>query len=554
MISQKALEKKIETGKQCISHMKNQSLHGFKENENLLLKLLDENKDTVYGKKYDFKSIKSAKEYMAKVPLTVYEDYEEYIQDIIDGKENPLSVREVTHFAKSSGSAGNPKKVPMCLEATEMFTDYTLNVCFAAMNEDLGALRKKSRGVSLANIQFEYINGISYGPISGKVREKYKEVEHYIYTSPTIATYPTEDMDTKYLHLRYALMEEDLSFMTCSFLNLAVDTMRYLEHHWKIFVNDIATGTIDENIKISPEYRKELEKDLKPMPNRAMDIKEEFEKGFQGILPRIWRNFQFVYGIGDGGFRVYKEKMEKYLGSVKLHLGIYSASEGIFATHLKPESHEMALILDSAFYEFIDVEDETETPITLNEVKNGRDYELVITNLSGFYRYRIKDVVRVTGFMGECPLIRFLYRKNQMVDMAGEKTNDDAMNTAISIFCKKSGFDLVEYSLYADYNHEPGRYIVFVEGENFRGEKNICSMARMLDEELSLANPSYGDKLKRKILSPLKLYFLREDSFGVYRQLMIAKGAAVTQLKPVRVIDNPFREKFFFSMIDETPF
>ena len=35
-----------------------------------------------------------------------------------------------------------------------------------------------------------------------------------------------------------------------------------------------------------------------------------------------------------------------------------------------------------------------------HEATIGRDYELVITNLGGLYRYRIGDVVRVAGFHG----------------------------------------------------------------------------------------------------------------------------------------------------------
>lgn len=551
-ITETALLRKIERGKTVLSHMKELSKNAMESNEKLLLKILEENKDTEYGKKFGFGEIKNAKEYVEKVPLTIYDDYESYIDDMVKGKGNALSVREVVHFAQSSGSAGNPKKVPMCLEALEMFTDYTLNLCFGVMDKHLGQSWKKTRGVSLASIQFQTLeNGTSYGAVSGKVREKYRDVEHYVYTSPLLATYPQGDIDTKYLHLRFALMEEDLSFMTCSFLNSAVDFIKYLERNWRILVDDISLGRIDENIKIPHDQREKLMENIVPMPERANRLKAEFEKGFDGIITRIWPDFKFIYGIGGGGFRVYAEKMRHYLGSAQLHLSIYSASEGIFATHIAPETDEMIMILDSAFCEFIDVEDESETPVTLDKVQVGHDYEFVLTNLSGFYRYRIKDVIRVTGFFGTCPTIKFLYRQNQMLSMAGEKTNDDCMNTTISKFCKKADFDLVEYSMYGDYDHSPGRYIVFIEGENFRNGKNLEEMQKLLEEELSQNNPSYGDKIKKGILAPLKLNFLRENTYAVYRQLMIAKGASVNQLKPVRMIDNPFREKYFFSMIEE---
>jgi hypothetical protein len=34
----------------------------------------------------------------------------------------------------------------------------------------------------------------------------------------------------------------------------------------------------------------------------------------------------------------------------------------------------------------------------------------VLTNVSGLYRYRLGDVVRVTDFENQCPVVEFLYR------------------------------------------------------------------------------------------------------------------------------------------------
>ncbi len=72
-------------------------------------------------------------------------------------------------------------------------------------------------------------------------------------------------------------------------------------------------------------------------------------------------------------------------------------------------------------------------------LEEGEDYEIIITNLSGLYRYRIKDVVRVTGYYNECPMIQFVYRKSQMLSIAGEKTNEKAVSWAIEQFMKDTG-------------------------------------------------------------------------------------------------------------------
>lgn len=40
----------------------------------------------------------------------------------------------------------------------------------------------------------------------------------------------------------------------------------------------------------------------------------------------------------------------------------------------------------------------------------GGRYEVVVTNTSGFYRYRLGDIVEVVGFFYQVPLIDFLFR------------------------------------------------------------------------------------------------------------------------------------------------
>ena len=48
--------------------------------EELLMQLLQDNKDTEYGRKYDFASIKSIDEYRSRVPVTVYDDLAPFIE------------------------------------------------------------------------------------------------------------------------------------------------------------------------------------------------------------------------------------------------------------------------------------------------------------------------------------------------------------------------------------------------------------------------------------------------------------------------------------------
>lgn len=66
-----------------------------------------------------------------------------------------------------------------------------------------------------------------------------------------------------------------------------------------------------------------------------------------------------------------------------------------------------------AFFEFIPVEHSDEpNPNTrfVDQLEPGQAYELVITNLSGLFRYKLGDVVEVVGYNKHAPVVRFCYR------------------------------------------------------------------------------------------------------------------------------------------------
>ena len=50
------------------------------------------------------------------------------------------------------------------------------------------------------------------------------------------------------------------------------------------------------------------------------------------------------------------------------------------------ESDEYLLFPNNSFLEFIDADDENTAPKTFDKLEVGKQYEVVVTNLSGLYR------------------------------------------------------------------------------------------------------------------------------------------------------------------------
>lgn len=68
---------------------------------------------------------------------------------------------------------------------------------------------------------------------------------------------------------------------------------------------------------------------------------------------------------------------------------------------------------------------------------------------------------------------------------------------------------------------------------------------------MSEINETYGKLRKEGKLSACRIMFLQPQTHLLYRDVLrYRRKTAQDQIKPVRYLDNPVKEKFFFSMID----
>ncbi|HPE42799.1 MAG TPA: GH3 auxin-responsive promoter family protein, partial [Bacteroidales bacterium] len=73
-------------------------------------RLIMTGKNSEYGKKYDFKSIKTPEEFAQRIPINSYEAIKPYIDRMRQGEQNLLWPEEIKWFAKSSGTTSSKSK------------------------------------------------------------------------------------------------------------------------------------------------------------------------------------------------------------------------------------------------------------------------------------------------------------------------------------------------------------------------------------------------------------------------------------------------------------
>ena len=520
--------------------------------EQFLLQILRDNKDTEYGRKYGFADITSIEEFRQRVPLTTYDDYAEAIERMsIKGEKNVLTVYDIKHYSKSSGTMGNPKHIPFSEKAARISDDYMRGGFIYAASKH--GLLGNTPAINLIESHLEILpSGATYGAYTARVIKDNKTVIELIQRPPIEVMMPQQTMNTRYLLALYALRQPDLSYCLCAFYSYFLEILRFIEKNWEMLADDIEQGTINKSVDMPDDVRQKLTAKMTKEPQRAEEIRRIMQnhQNETVLVPLLWPLFRFVEGIGTAGFSTYTEKLRLYFGpDIHFLFAGVIASEGVFSTMIDADTTQSVLLPDSVFYEFKPEEQEGyDHLLTMDQLEEGKNYELIVTNLSGFYRYRLHDVVRITSYYNETPMIRFVYRENQLISIAGEKTNEEDVRWAVEQFYLETKIHVSDYSIYADTNTSPGHYILLVEPDHIVGKERIGYCRDVLEEKLMQANPAYGEMVRTSVLGKMELIFLQQQTYQLYRDMQIMKGASPNQLKPVRVIDTPQKEKFFFNL------
>ena len=531
----------------------------FETQEKILLQIMDENKDTEYGKKIGFKDVHSIEDFQRIVPLSTYDTYDNYVERMLNGEENLMMARKCKRYCSSSGSVGKPKVLPKSgkdLWNMQCMGFAATPACAARWFKEKGMKFPKQIGPVAVILTGHPMKDGKMCNGAGQVPFTYlKPISKFFMTTPNDFMYPENEdaVDSTYFHLRFALQRRDLTFLGSMVVTLLTTMFDYLEKNWELICNDIEKGTIDPSIKCPPELREKWNKKFKPMPERAAEIRRECAKGFDDpIAKRIWPDFVWSYGMVGSNLAFYVEKLRKHIGDAPIHNMGYAAAEGYMAMPVELDVNDYVLLPRSIFFEFIPIDDpECERPLTMKEIEVGKEYELVVTNFSGLYRYQIEDVVRVTGFYNKTPKIEFLYRNNLAMNIANEKTTTQMVDWAAAKAQEQTGVKFKGYSFYADTAHDPVRYMLLAEPEEKLSEEKIKEFEKALDEWLNESNEKYFKYRRWGMIGEPKLAILKDNTYDDYRDYLKKQGKVLNQIKPVTVINTPEREEFFLSHIAE---
>lgn len=229
----------------------------------------------------------------------------------------------------------------------------------------------------------------------------------------------------------------------------------------------------------------------------------------------VWPNIE-LFMHGGVSFLPYREIFEKIIPSPKMkYIETYNASEGFFAIQDNPADSAMLLMLDyEVFYEFLEVDklDSLQDVVSLEGVRLGVNYAMMISTSGGLWRYLIGDTVQFTSL--EPYRIKITGRTKQFINVFGEELMVDNAERAVAEASAVSSCVVRNYTVAPIFMQEKskGGHQWLIEFE--KEPADYVLFANTLDAALRRVNSDYDAKrTNNSTLDPPKIVYLKSGSF-----------------------------------------
>ena len=314
----------------------------------LLLSLIKQAKNTQFGKNHNFVEITNYTQWKASVPVRDYEGLKNYILLIIEGEKNVLWPGIPLYFCKTSGTTSGTKYIPISKESLP-------NHITAARDSILSYIAE-TKNTSIVNGKMIFLQG-----------------------SPELSK--TGDILTGRLsgiiahHTPSYLMKNRLPSYKANCIE-----------DWENKIDTIVEETLLENMSL-----------ISGIPPWVQMYFEKLQDKAGKLIKDIFPKFDlFIYG--GVNFEPYRKTFEKLIGKKVAGIELYPASEGFIAYQDSQKEQGMLLCVNHGiFYEFIPSDEffnESPTRISLENVEIRVNYVIILNTNAGLWGYNIGDTIK----------------------------------------------------------------------------------------------------------------------------------------------------------------
>jgi hypothetical protein len=496
-----------------------------------LADILQRNAGTEYGRLHGFEKA-DLRGFQRSVPISTYEDFRPYINRMMAGEHNLLTTEVPYQYLLTSGSTAEPKYVPV----TKTFRgEYASRLQFYHLYRQHPDVFRPGGVLTMVSPAVEgyTASGVPYGSASGLTYVTQNALVRSIYAIP-YDVYSIGNFEAKYYTILRLALEQDLRVVIMANPSTILLLARDLNRHAARLMEDIAAGTLREDLDISPSIRASVARRLRPNPARSRQLAKIFAaSGDRLPIPLVWPNLRAVVCWRDASAALYLPDLIKTVDPVPVYNLGYAASEGLGTFRLAGDGAN-PLAINGHFFEFCEeseIESSAGRAVELrlcDELEEGKRYFILFTTSGGLYRYHIDDLVEVQGFVNRTPALRFLQKGSNTFSFTGEKLTEVQAMEAVKAAASERGVVAEFFTIVPVFDEAPF-YRVYLETSSGPPPEDF---AATLDQVLCRLNVEFEAKRGSCRLGPTRLYELPAGFFVRYsRALHSANRAAQIKFK-----------------------
>ncbi len=443
----------------------------------VLLRLVRKARSTQFGRAHSFSQIATVQEYQERVPLRTYEEFwQDWWRPNFPSLIDATWPGKIPFFAKSSGTTtGESKNIP-----------YT------------PAMRRAAVKGFLDLISFHYTCRPGSAVLGGAA---------LTLTGPTV-------LDRQY--------DNTIAGAVSAIAIGAVP--KILAHRVLPPFNIANIQNWNEKIRrlaeIAPAMNVRL---LGGSPNWMLIFLEELARQHGGDRLADW--FPDLELIVHGGinFAPYRDRFAALLGSSHAETReMYSASEGVFAVADRCDGQGLRLALDGAvFFEFVPVGklgNASTRRHTIENVKIGRDYAVVITTAAGLWSYLVGDAVRFIEL--DPPRLIVVGRIGNALSEFGEHLIEFEIAEAVGDAARAIGCRVQDYCVGAVHEKTGGHHRYLIEMKDKTCPETVRRFAEEIDLRLKERNADYRElRTDNMAIGPPEVVLVRPSGFQDWMRL-----------------------------------
>ena len=514
-----------------------------------LQRILRLNAESCFSRERGLTPVLTTSEFRQRIPVGDFESIRPYVERTKNGERDALlgPQNKLMMFCLSSGTTADSKFIPV---TTEFLKDYKRGWQIWGIRAfDAHPSVYQHDIVQLISDydRFRTPVDIPCGNISGLVGAMQNVLVRQMYAIPQLVS-KIDDAEAKaYVTLRFAVANEHIGLVTTANPSTLIQLAKLADREKEDLIRDIANGTVSRRFSLNSGVRAALSCKMRRNPRRAKTLEQIVQQTGELRPADFWPHLALAAIWTGGSAGAYLQTMRRFYGDVPVRDHGLSASEGRMTIPVDDNTSDGVLDVDSHYFEFIP-EDECDaaqpTVLEAHDLEAGRNYFILLTTVSGLYRYDIRDVVRCTGFHGTTPKLEFLHKGSHIANLTGEKITESQAVTAVRSGVHRFQVDFSHYSLSPIWG-DPPNYRLHVEEPELAAVHNPEELIEYIDAALQAVNCEYQEKRKTGRLAALEWCAV---SAGTWRRFSRSRqsrvGGSVEQYKhPCLVPDLKFSER-----------